>query len=160
MSLIAARSCSLRRTSWSLLVVRTLALTAVPRRFPTPAQSTPWFVEDDYVPSVARHDPPHLRQKDIGLKNVPEDAPRILKDLRAVLAPSPLIETSTLIVTQPEQPPPGPPLPFKLPQGKRRRGRTYSGESAYDMPGGIWDWVLMAQVCYIYDKNCLLYLCW
>jgi hypothetical protein len=34
-----------------------------------------------------------------------------------------------------------------LPHGRRNRGGTFSGESAYDMfDGGLWSWVVLAQV--------------
>lgn len=110
---------------------------------------TPWFVQQDEQLTkgfALRQNPPHLPPKDFGLQPPPQNAPQVLKDLHALLAPSPLLETSTLTVTQPSEPPPGPPLPFKLPQGRRKRGGTYSGESEFDVPGGIWNWILMAQV--------------
>ncbi|TFK76500.1 hypothetical protein BDN72DRAFT_831074 [Pluteus cervinus] len=113
----------------------------------SPAQ-TPWFVQDEELTKgfALRQNPPHLPPKDFGLQPPPRNAPEVLKDLHALLAPSPLLETSTLIVTQPSEPPPGPPLPFRLPQGRRKRGGTYAGESEFEVPGGIWNWILMAQV--------------
>ncbi|KZT67793.1 hypothetical protein DAEQUDRAFT_728791 [Daedalea quercina L-15889] len=40
----------------------------------------------------------------------------------------------------------GPPLPDSPPKGRRKRGRTYAGEGVYDRAGGIWSWIIVAQV--------------
>ncbi|KAJ7063218.1 hypothetical protein C8F01DRAFT_984986, partial [Mycena amicta] len=40
----------------------------------------------------------------------------------------------------------GPSLPHREPQGRRRRGGTYYGESAFDVPGTLWSWIALAQV--------------
>ncbi|KAG5221675.1 Shr3 amino acid permease chaperone [Salix suchowensis] len=40
----------------------------------------------------------------------------------------------------------GTPLPLRKPQGRRKRGGTNAGESAFDIPGGVWNWVILAQV--------------
>ncbi|EEB94559.1 hypothetical protein MPER_06607, partial [Moniliophthora perniciosa FA553] len=40
----------------------------------------------------------------------------------------------------------GDPLPLRPPQGKRRRRGTDAGESLYDIPGSLWNWVVFAQV--------------
>ncbi|KAJ7285925.1 hypothetical protein C8J57DRAFT_652892 [Mycena rebaudengoi] len=107
--------------------------------------SIPWFV--DRVASQqprARQPPPHLRHSDIA--PVPLDAPQLLKDLHTHLLQSPLIDPATLLVAQPAQLPLGPPLPHREPQGRRRRGGTYHGESVYDVPGSLWSWIVLAQV--------------
>lgn len=107
----------------------------------------PWFLEEEPVPHsfVARPNPPHLRPKP-DRPPVPENAPQPLKQLHAELSESPHLEQSTLVVSQPLAPPMGPALPLRMPQGRRRRGGTFAGVSSYDYPGGIWNWVIMAQV--------------
>lgn len=40
----------------------------------------------------------------------------------------------------------GPPLPDSPPKGRRKRGRTYAGEGVYEYAGGIWNWIIIAQV--------------
>ncbi|KAF8654094.1 hypothetical protein AX16_003627 [Volvariella volvacea WC 439] len=130
--------------------IRRVPLTRALSSSATRSSNKPWFMETETeVPKAfaLRSNPPHLLQKTpVALPPLPDEAPQPLKDLHAELKHSPLLEPATLIVTQPSAPPPGPPLPFKLPQGRRRRGGTYAGESAYDDIGGLWSWVLMAQV--------------
>jgi hypothetical protein len=58
---------------------------------------------------------------------------------------SPYLEPFQLLVREPIPQPPGPPLPISEPKGRRRRGRTYAGEGLLE-PGGIWDWIVLAQV--------------
>ena len=98
---------------------------------------TPWFVD---VSNVVRPPNPRL------IPPLPENTPSTLKKLYCRLSQSPHLELSTLTVSQPLAPAPGPPLPLRLPRGRRKRGGTYAGESIYDIPGGTWNWVVMAQV--------------
>lgn len=111
----------------------------------------PWFVDQSPVPPAftQRASPPHLPQRSNATPPLPENTPKALRDLHAQLSQSPHLEPSTLVVSQPLAPPPGPPLPRRLPQGRRKRGGTYPGESMYEIPGGIWNWVVMAQVSHI-----------
>ncbi|KAG5646646.1 hypothetical protein DXG03_002636 [Asterophora parasitica] len=95
---------------------------------------------------VERNQPPHLPQRAAKALPLPENTPSTLRELHAQLAQSPHLETSTLVVSEPIAPPPGPALPRRNPQGRRKRGGTYAGESSYDVPGGLWNWVVMAQV--------------
>lgn len=125
---------------------RCLSVSAVIR---TSTPPVPWFVDGDSTPKPfdRRPSPPHLPQKFTqDVRPLPDGAPQILRELHAHLLHSPLLEASTLVVMQPTAPPTGPELPFRLPQGRRRRGGTYAGESDFDMAGGIWNWVVMAQV--------------
>jgi len=103
-----------------------------------PYSTQPWFINHLEAPKVTMHrpKPPPL----------PENAPRPLRELHAHLTQSPHLEPSSLVVSESVAPPAGPELPYRLPHGRRKRGGTYAGESAYDVPGGIWNWVLMAQV--------------
>ncbi|PPR03525.1 hypothetical protein CVT24_007011 [Panaeolus cyanescens] len=102
--------------------------------------SVPWFVHPSPSPlqqNVLPSEPP----------SVPQDAPDILKHLHAQLIQSPHLEKSALSIAPAILPQPGPPLPLRSPQGRRKRGGTYPGVSAYDTDtGGLWNWVVSAQV--------------
>jgi hypothetical protein len=126
--------CRVERLSW------------LARSYSTPS-SLPWFIDRDPVPQVftQRSSPPHLPQRS-NATALPPNTPQALRDLHVQLSQSPHLEPSTLVISQPLAPPPGPPLPRRLPQGRRKRGGTYPGESMYEIPGGIWNWVVMVQV--------------
>ncbi|KAJ7632540.1 hypothetical protein FB45DRAFT_912729 [Roridomyces roridus] len=102
-----------------------------------------WFV-DSATTRAPRHLPPHLNLLDP--PPVPEDAPQPIKDLHAQLIQSPLLDPTALLVSQPRSLPPGPALPHREPRGRRNRGGTYPGESAFEVPGSLWSWIVMAQV--------------
>ncbi|KAJ7109295.1 hypothetical protein C8R44DRAFT_635362 [Mycena epipterygia] len=108
--------------------------------------SVPWFLDPaaNAARQPARQAPPHLRLNDP--PPVPFDAPQPVKDLHAQLIQSPLLDLPFLLVSQPRSLPQGPPLPHREPQGRRKRGGTYHGESMYDVPGSLWSWIVMAQV--------------
>ena len=109
----------------------------------------PWFV--DPTPFV-RQEVPHLVQN--GPPPLPEDAPLVIKNLHAVLKTSPHLDQSELLVCEPVPTFPGPPLPDAMPKGRRRRGRTYAGDGvATGVVGGLWNWIVLAQVS-LY-ANCL-----
>ena len=102
----------------------------------------PWFV--DPTPFV-RREAPHLVQT--GSAPVPEGVPSVIKDLHAVLKTSPHLDHPELLVCEPIPTSPGPPLPDAIPKGRRKRGRTYGGEGvATGMVGGLWNWIILAQV--------------
>ncbi|KAL4076947.1 hypothetical protein V8B97DRAFT_1938469 [Scleroderma yunnanense] len=103
-------------------------------------QPRPWFVDLEPALSV-RQPPPHLVPK-----TLPPNLPEPIRQLYTRLGQSPLLEPSLLDVCQHVAPPPGPPLPRRAPQGRRRRGGTYCGEGIEVDQGGIWDWVVLAQV--------------
>ncbi|KAJ8597919.1 hypothetical protein M405DRAFT_802766 [Rhizopogon salebrosus TDB-379] len=106
--------------------------------------STPWFIDTEGpTHSVNRHTPPHLAPK---AHELPEDISPGIKQLFLQLSKSPVLDLSTLRVDRPAAALPGPPLPRTIPKGRRKRGRTYSGEGLVEEPGGIWDWVVTAQV--------------
>ena len=121
-------------------------------RIPTPYRhlvisSTPWFVdpEDAEPPSFARRPiPPH--SSETFLPEIPSGVPDTIRVLHNELSTSPFLEPATLIVRKPLDIPAGPPLPERKPRGKRKRGGTYAGESQLDSSGGIWNWIVMAQV--------------
>jgi len=76
---------------------------------------------------------------------LPLGVPPALRHLHAKMAQSPYLEPSQLLVREPIPQPPGPPLPISEPKGRRKRGRTYAGEGLLE-PGGIWNWIVLAQV--------------
>ena len=102
----------------------------------------PWFV--DPTPFV-RQKAPHIVQNDPA--PLPEGVPTAIKNLHAALKTSPHLDQSELLVREPIPTPPGPPLPETIPKGRRKRGRTYAGEGvAVSTVGGLWDWIVLAQV--------------
>ncbi|TEB35868.1 hypothetical protein FA13DRAFT_1810522 [Coprinellus micaceus] len=107
------------------------------------AAPIPWFVDPKPVERPPVHSP---LNKAALAPPVPQEAPQLLKDLQSELLQSPHLDLSTLVVCRAVPPPPGPALPERLPQGKRRRGGTIAGESSYDFTSGIWAWYVFAQV--------------
>jgi hypothetical protein len=107
--------------------------------------ATPWFVDPPSELEASRSIP-LPKPNHVVIPPLPENTPSTLRELHAHLAQSPHLDLTTLSVSQPLGLPPGRPLPLRLPHGRRKRGGTYSGESVYDVPGGIWNWVVMAQV--------------
>ncbi|KAF7322911.1 G-patch domain-containing protein [Mycena chlorophos] len=106
--------------------------------------TVPWFVETLTDAAHIRSTPPHLKPS--VAPPLPSDAPRPLKELHAQLVQSPLLDPTTLLITRPKPLPAGPALPLREPQGRRRRGGTYSGDSAFEVPGSLWSWICLAQV--------------
>lgn len=142
----APRLLRLAQLNSTLAVRRCLCL---PRRALSTENSTPWFVDNEYEraqPTTQHPLPSHVKPVLAAPPPVPEDAPGPVKDVYAVLAQSPHLDLSALAATRFVEPTPGPPLPKKAPQGRRKRGSTYGGESGFDVPGGIWSWIVMAQV--------------
>lgn len=109
----------------------------------------PWFVDPEPVPLTytKRMVPPHLQAAN-DAPSVPVDAPEALKSLHTQLVQSPHLDTSELVVSPAVLPPPGPPLQARAPHGRRKRGGIPHKDSGIDsMVGGIWSWVVIAQVC-------------
>ncbi|KAF9246108.1 hypothetical protein BU15DRAFT_39587 [Melanogaster broomeanus] len=111
------------------------------RVFSTAPASRPWFVDPES--DNAKQLPPHLLPK---AHEFPPNLPVPIKELFTNLSQSPLLEPSTLDVKEPTPIAPGPPLPKTVPKGRRKRGRTYSGEGIAEEQGGIWSWIVTAQV--------------
>lgn len=112
--------------------------------------TVPWFIDKSHAPQA-------FIPKPAAHPSIPDHAPQIIKLLHSQLLQSPHLDTSALSVGPAVPPPPGPPLPMILPHGRRNRGGTYSGESAYDMPdGGLWSWVVVAQVSFFKKKTSTL----
>ncbi|KAI6131885.1 hypothetical protein EDD17DRAFT_1438992, partial [Pisolithus thermaeus] len=104
---------------------------------------SPWFMEPE-PQSSQKQAPPHLTPK---VQEFPPNLPDPIRQLYTKLTQSPLLEPSTLDVRESVAPPPGLPLPRRAPQGRRRRGGTYAGEGIdKDAVGGVWNWVVIAQV--------------
>ncbi|KAI0048533.1 hypothetical protein FA95DRAFT_1557890 [Auriscalpium vulgare] len=122
----------------------THTLSQHPRTLST-VSPTPWFVDPEEAARLQRHAPPHLPASAPTLPPLPAAAPPAIRALHAQLAQSPLLEPDALLVREPIPQPPGPPLPYAPPKGRRRRGGTYFGEGFLE-PGGIWSWVVLAQV--------------
>ncbi|KAK7466981.1 hypothetical protein VKT23_004044 [Stygiomarasmius scandens] len=100
----------------------------------------PWFV-DTHVPVRP--------QKPSRVPPIPEDAPKVIRQLHAHLAQSPHLEHGELRVldsSSRKEVTEVPPLPARLGQGKRNRGGTVAGDSMYDVPGTLWNWMILAQV--------------
>ncbi|KAF9500929.1 hypothetical protein BDN71DRAFT_1439826 [Pleurotus eryngii] len=120
------------------------------RRICRPTQrslsTTPWFVDTEAF--LQRPPPPHLTENPLTTRPppLPKDAPHTIKELHSQLASSPHLEPSTLVVDRSLGRVMGPPLPLRKPQGRHKRGGTNAGESAFDIPGGVWNWVILAQV--------------
>ncbi|KIJ68926.1 hypothetical protein HYDPIDRAFT_80914 [Hydnomerulius pinastri MD-312] len=135
-----ALRCQAQRASFAFVTRTTFPITALPcRRFLSTVNHQPWFVD----PEPVRHLPPHLQPKS---HELPSNVPEPIKQLYAKLLESPFLEPSTLEVKQPAVIPPGPPLPKAIPKGRRQRGRTDSGEGFLEENGGVWDWIVTAQV--------------
>ncbi|KAH9001550.1 hypothetical protein EDB92DRAFT_2051115 [Lactarius akahatsu] len=100
----------------------------------------PWFVDPQETLHTQRAPPQTATSPAI-----PPGAPPALQNLYTQLRQSPYLEPSALLVRDPINRPPGPPLPVTIPKGRRKRGRTYAGEGFLE-PGGIWNWILLAQV--------------
>ncbi|KZP20784.1 hypothetical protein FIBSPDRAFT_529225 [Athelia psychrophila] len=133
-------------------ILRTAAALATLPRFMSVAPS-PWFVdaEDEPTPPSQTFDrrptPPHIPEHTEPFK-LPENIPEPIRLLYETLKTSPFLEPDTLVAREPLKIPHGPRVPVKAPNGRRRiRGKTYAGESTLDLgSGGLWNWVVMAQV--------------
>ena len=110
--------------------------------------TVPWFIDKSHAPQAFIPKPATGPGP-----SVPDHAPQILKLLHSQLLQSPHLDTSALSVSPAVPPLPGPPLPMLLPHGRRNRGGTFSGESAYDIDGGLWSWVVLAQVSFFSTKT-------
>jgi len=124
-------------------------------RFPTKSFSsapnnsleTPWFVDEDFA---SRAQPPHLASASEGAEgpslSLSADIPDHLRQLHSELSKSPHLEPWGVEIRPPLITQPGPPLPHQLPKGRRRRGRTDFGLGVPEPEGGLWRWIVLAQV--------------
>ncbi|EIW60827.1 uncharacterized protein TRAVEDRAFT_146490 [Trametes versicolor FP-101664 SS1] len=152
----ALGSCALRcRSRLQLnLARRALSTTATTASAsPSPSTSsiaspTPWFVdsEEEISPYARRSALPQAPTKPLAPlpAAIPSDHP--IARLHAELKASPHLEPGTLLVREPIPTATGPPLPATMPKGRRQRGRSYVGEGVAGDTGGIWEWLVIAQV--------------
>lgn len=117
----------------------------------------PWFIDHEPTSTITKS--AHLLTGDIPVSSsqgmdvvsqapLPPDLPDHLLSLHAELAKSPLLEPGRVEIRSPLPTPPGPPLPFALPKGRRRRGGTNLGVGVPDTEGSLWRWIVLAQVCF------------
>ena len=111
------------------------------RSLSTISSSVPWFVDSSETLPTQSAAP----QRGTLPPLPPPGVPLALQSLHAQLVQSPYLDPSKLLVRNPIPQPPGPPLPISTPKGRRRRGSTYAGEGFLE-PGGIWNWIVLAQV--------------
>lgn len=110
-----------------------------------PNAPTPWFIDQQY--SEARHHPPHMIPSTSAQESsLPADLPAHLTALHSELSRSPHLERGGVEICPPLATEPGPSLPSSLPKGRRQRGRTEFGMGVPDLGGGLWRWIVIAQV--------------
>ncbi|OCH89111.1 hypothetical protein OBBRIDRAFT_813317 [Obba rivulosa] len=130
------------------LARRSLSSAASPSSSTAPP-SIPWFVDPaEYAPQPPSPAPSPLRHAQ-SFPPLPAALPPSgpIARLHAALAASPHIEPGMLVVREPVPTPLGPPLPEQPVKGRRRRrGVTNSGEGIDAETGGIWSWIVLAQV--------------
>ncbi|KAI0350234.1 hypothetical protein OH77DRAFT_1499154 [Trametes cingulata] len=117
----------------------------------TSASPLPWFVDPSEAepapsPYARRVATPQAPSKPLAPlpSAIPPDHP--IARLHAELKTSPHLEPGTLLVRKPIPTANGPPLPLSAPKGRRKRGGTYAGETVSEEVGGIWEWLVIAQV--------------
>ncbi|TBU46987.1 hypothetical protein BD309DRAFT_952876 [Dichomitus squalens] len=118
---------------------------------PVSSSALPWFMDPSDDPAL-----PSSYARRVGLAQAPtRPLPPLPADLpsdhpivrlHAELKSSPHLEPGTLLVRSPIPTAVGPPLPESMPKGRRKRGRTYVGEGVAESMGGIWEWLVIAQV--------------
>ena len=114
--------------------------------------SIPWFIDPSEAESPSLS--PYARKASVPqaptrpLAPLPSTLPQNhpIMRLHAELKSSPHLEPGTLLVREPIPTAVGPPLPDAIPRGRRKRGRTDLGEGVTEDVGGIWDWLVIAQV--------------
>ncbi|KAF8078002.1 hypothetical protein FPV67DRAFT_1463805 [Lyophyllum atratum] len=109
----------------------------------------PWFVDQAPVPHTftARVQPPHLPHRATNTPPLPENTPSTLRELHAQLAQSPHLESSTATCRRVNGSTSGATyFHVECPKVDGEEEERTAGESAYDIPGGLWNWVVVAQV--------------
>ena len=121
------------------------------------AAARPWFVDADEepVPSTSRAQAPGFVRPQVEVKPLPLGVPDYLKRAHSHLVQSPLLDLSTLTVSKPL------PsefqaivdLPTNIPKRRLQRRLPRMERELWPgrgievgMSGGIWNWVLVAQV--------------
>lgn len=113
----------------------------------------PWFIDPSDKPIRPGSSQPErtqtpYQQQLAPLPPLPSElhSGSIIRELHSRLSTSPFLEPGTLLVSKPIPTDIGPPLPYRAPQGKRKRGGTYAGEGMLEADAGIWEWIVVAQV--------------
>ncbi|TFK29886.1 hypothetical protein FA15DRAFT_699465 [Coprinopsis marcescibilis] len=127
-------------------VFRAQPLQANLRRLSSTSASAPWFIDNETNAQTEHRAPPSAMSRIRNAPPLPANTPQILKEIHTELLESPHLDISQLVVSPAIPPAPGPDLPSKPGQGRRKRGVTYAGESAYDATNGLWSWFIFAQV--------------
>lgn len=135
-------------------------LSAGPSSSPAPI---PWFIDpSDEHPPAHPISPSRLgtTKPSAPLAPIPQSVPptSIISRLHAALSTSPHLEPGTLLVRDSIPTELGPALPDSAPKGRKKRGRMYGGEGLPEGSGGIWSWVVLAQVSaslsFSYGRSC------
>ncbi|KAI0637396.1 hypothetical protein C8Q77DRAFT_1097356 [Trametes polyzona] len=118
---------------------------------PTTSSPLPWFVdpsdnEPASSPYTRRATLPQAPEKPLAPLPAAITPDHPIARLHAELKASPHLEPGTLLVREPIPTANGPPLPLTPPKGRRKRGGTYAGEGVSENLGGIWEWLVIAQV--------------
>ncbi|RPD59144.1 hypothetical protein L226DRAFT_465399 [Lentinus tigrinus ALCF2SS1-7] len=145
---------TLRSRSWHQPAWRALSTASSDQPSTTSPgpSSVPWFID----PSEPESSTPSPYSRRVSVPQAPAlplpPLPSALPQnhpivrLHEELKSSPHLEPGTLLVREPIPTAVGPPLPEAMPRGRRKRGRTNLGEGVSDDVGGIWDWLVIAQV--------------
>jgi len=101
----------------------------------------PWFMQRE-------HDRPQIIAEEIQpeLPPLPSDIPSHLHILYNHLATLPLLDRSSILVSRPLPPRPSPPIQFRKPQGRRRRGGHLDAGEGVGEPPSPWNWIVLAEV--------------
>jgi hypothetical protein len=117
------------------------------------ATMRPWFVneDDEPVPSTSSAQGPGFIRPQVEIKPLPPGIPDYLNRAHSHLVQSPLLNISTLTVSRPlsSEFQPIVDLPTNIPTRRlpRIEREMWPGRGIeVGMNGGIWDWVLVAQV--------------
>jgi len=117
------------------------------------AAARPWFVDEDEeaVPSTSHAQGPGFVRPQVEVKPLPPGVPDYLKRAHSHLTQTPLLDLSTLTVSKPLpsefQPIVDLPTNVRVLRLPRMEREMWPGRGIeVGMSGGIWDWVLVAQV--------------
>ena len=125
--------------------VGTRSLSTGPSSSSDQPRPVPWFIDPSEAgPSQPKFQP--IRPTPVHPLPTEISETHPITALHAQLLESPHLEPAFLLVRDPIPTEVGPPLPLAAPRGRRQRGRTYFGEGVSDDVGGLWRWIVIAQV--------------
>jgi len=105
--------------------------------------------DDEAVEEARRRDLLAAQERTTTAVGVPLElaAEHPLRVLHTHLSESPFLQRGSVVVCRPPRRRLGPPLPLRLPHGRRNRGGTYAGQGVGDDElGNVWEWVVIATV--------------